>query len=369
VITYIIRRLLGLIPLFIGVIVLSFVLIVAAPGGPAGAVINNPRLTPEAKQEWLAAWCLEDSKDPVAIMRMFGGWAGILDCSRSGTDAFFSDQGGLNLLPAFLGGGTNGLVHGDLGKSLDTGRPVMDMVWERLPATLILTITALIIWVTVAIVIGVYAAIRRYSVFDQGMTLISYILYSLPVFWLGLMLIFLFGPALHLLPTGGVVDARAWPAFGSPQFWAASVQRPVEAFTDISRHLLLPLFTLVAVNIAADSRFVRASMLEALNQDYVRTAKAKGLAPRAVVGRHAFRNALLPVVTNVALELPFLVSGAIVTETIFSWPGMGRLFIESVGERDYYVLMALIILTSFVILIANLLADVVYAIIDPRIRY
>ena len=158
----------------------------------------------------------QDSKEPIAIARMFGGWSGILNCEREGTDVFFSEQGGLNFLPGFLGGGDNGLIHGDLGRSLDTGRPVMEMVWERLPATLILTFTALIIWVTVAILIGVYAAIRRYSAFDQGMTLFSYILYSLPTFWLGLMLIFLFGPALHLLPTGGVVDARDWPAFGTP---------------------------------------------------------------------------------------------------------------------------------------------------------
>jgi peptide/nickel transport system permease protein len=366
---FIIRRLLGLIPLFLGVVVLSFALIVAAPGGPAGAVINNPRLTPEMKEAWLEEWCLEDSKDPVAIMRMFGGWSGILNCRRDGMDAFFSEQGNLNVLPAFLGGGTNGFVHGDLGRSLDTGRPVVDMIMERLPATLILTSIALFVWVSIAILIGVYAAIRRYSAFDQGMTLVSYILYSLPTFWLGLILIFLFATALHVLPSGGVVEVRDWPAFGSPQFWGAAAQRPLQAVGDIGKHLILPVATLVAVNIAADSRFVRASMLEALGQDYVRTAKAKGLAPRIVVGKHAFRNAMLPVVTNVALELPFLVSGAIVTETIFAWPGIGRLFIESVGQRDYYVLMGLVLLTSIVILIANLVADVVYALIDPRIRY
>ncbi len=134
-------------------------------------------------------------------------------------------------------------------------------------------------------------------------------------------------------------------------------------------HLILPVVTLVAVNIAADSRFVRASMLETLSADFVRTARAKGLAARRVIYRHAFRNAMLPVTTNIALEIPFLLSGAIVTETIFSWPGIGRLFIESVGERDYYVLMALIMMTSFAILVANLAADVIYAIIDPRIRY
>jgi peptide/nickel transport system permease protein len=368
-IKFIVRRILGLIPLFLGVIVISFVLMQMAPGGPAGQVINNTRITQEQKERWLAKWCLEDSKDIGAIIRQFGGWSGILNCSKEGTDQLFSDQGGLNFLPAFVGGGDNGFLHLDLGTSIDTGRPVMDMIGERLPATLMLTTTALVLWVTIAILAGVYAAIRRYSWFDQGLTLFSYIFYSLPTFWLGLMLIFLFGPFLHILPTGGVVEVRNWPAFGSPQFWAAAGQRPIEAFLDIGKHLILPVGTLVLVNIAADSRFVRASMMEALNQDYVRTARAKGLRDRVVVGKHAFRNALLPVVTNVGLELPFLVSGAVVTETIFTWPGLGRLFIESIGERDYYILMALIMLASFFVLMANLLADVVYAVVDPRIRY
>ncbi len=363
--SYIIRRALGLIPLFIGVIVISYVLLLMAPGGPAGNVIANPRMTQEMKVAWLNKWCLEDSKDPVAIARMFGGWSGILNCERDGFDAFFSEDGVPNFLPVFLGGGDNGLLHGDLGSSLNTARPVVDMIWERLPATLMLAFTALVIWVSTAIVLGVFAAVKRYSIYDQGLTFVSYILYSLPTFWLGLMLIFLFGPMLHLLP----VNAREWPAFGSPQFWTAAGQDPVSAILDIGTHLILPVVTLVAVNIAADSRFVRASMLETLSADFVRTARAKGLAARRVIGRHAFRNAMLPVTTNIALEIPFLVSGAIVTETIFSWPGVGRLFIESVGERDYYVLMGLIIMTSFAILIANLIADVVYAIIDPRIRY
>jgi peptide/nickel transport system permease protein len=367
--TYIIRRLLSLIPLFIGVVILSYLLLLAAPGGPAGSVQANPRMTQEVKEAWLERWCLEDSKDPAAILRMFGGWSGILNCRRDGFDAFFSDEGGLNVLPAFIGGGDNGLVHGDLGNSLDTARPVGEMIWERLPATLVLAGMALVIWISTAIVLGVYAAVRRYSVQDQALTFITYIMYSLPTFWLGLMLIFAFGPALHLLPTGGVVNARDWPAFGSPQFWAAAGERPLDALWDVGRHLILPVLTLVAVNIAADSRFVRASMLETLSADFVRTAKAKGLSARRVIYRHAFRNAMLPVTTNIALEIPFLVSGAVVVETIFSWPGIGRLFITSVNERDYYVLMALIMMSSFAILVANLIADIVYAIVDPRIRY
>ena len=369
-IRFIVRRLLGLIPIFIGVIILSFMLMQAAPGGPENAILGQQRrLTPAQVDDWLARWCLQREDDIFAIAIEFGGWAGILNCHNDGFDRFLSEQGGPNFLPAFLGGGTNGLIHGDLGTSINTARPVQEMIGERIPGTLFLTVTALVLWVSVAIFVGVYAAVRRYSLFDHAMTFFSYVFYSLPTFWLGLMLIFIFGPMLDLLPTGGVVSAREWSAFGSPQFWAQAAARPVDAFVDIGRHLILPVVTLVAVNIAADSRFVRASMLEALNQDYVRTARAKGLAGRVVVGKHAFRNALLPLVTNVALSLPFLFSGAVVTETIFSWPGMGRLFIEALGDRDYFLLMGIIMVTSMIILLANLLADVIYGIVDPRIRY
>jgi peptide/nickel transport system permease protein len=367
---YIIRRLLGLIPLFIGVIIVSFALMQAAPGGPEAAIVGQVRrLTPEQINAWLARWCLQPEDDIGAIAIEFGGWSGILNCNNEGAEMFLSEQGGPNFLPAFLGGGNNGILHGDLGNSTHTGRPVWDMIGERIPGTLFLTVTALVLWVTVAVLIGVNAAVRRYSLFDHSLTFFSYVFYSLPTFWLGLMLIFLFGPLLGWLPTGGVVNPREWSAFGSPQFWGQVIQRPIEAFADIGRHLILPVVTLVAVNIAADSRFVRASMLEALGQDYVRTARAKGLASRVVVGKHAFRNALLPLVTSVALNIPFLFSGAVVTETIFSWPGMGRLFIESLNIRDYFVLMGLILVSSSFILLANLLADVVYGIVDPRIRY
>jgi peptide/nickel transport system permease protein len=367
---YIARRVTGMLPLLLGIVLISFTLMQLAPGGPVSQ-IQTPqrRITQEQINNWLARWCLEQRPDAVGIAREFGGWVGILNCKNEGLNQFFSEQGGLNVLPAFVGGGTNGILHGDLGSSMVTGRKVTDQISERVAATLMLTTTALIIWLAIAIFAGVYAAIRRYSLFDQSLTLFSYIFYSLPTFWLGLMLIFTFGPALHLLPTGGVIDAREWPAFGSPQFWTAAGQQPVAAIVDIGRHLILPVTTLVLVNIAADSRYVRAAMLETLQQDYVRTARAKGLSSRTVVLKHAFRNAMLPVVTNVGLNLPFLFSGAIVTETIFAWPGMGRLYIESIGNRDYFVLMGLILVTSTIILLANLLADVMYGIVDPRIRY
>jgi peptide/nickel transport system permease protein len=373
---FIIRRSLGLLPLLLLVVIFSFFLMKAAPGGPQAQFQGNKKISQEQIDAWLKRWCLQptDANAPIVTqfgnyLIEFGGWFGILNCNKSGAQAFFSDSGGLNVLPAALGGGTNGVVHGDLGYAIVSGRPVTDVIRERIPATFILASTALVLWVTIAIILGVYAAIHRYSLFDQSVTFLSYIFYSLPTFWLGLNLIFIFGVALRFFPTGGIITTRNWPPFGTQQYWTAFGVDPAAAVFDIGRHLVLPVFTLVAVNIAGDSRFVRASMLESINQDYVRTAKAKGLRQRVVIGKHAFRNAMLPVVTNVALEIPFLFSGAIVTETIFTWPGMGRLFIDSINARDYFVIMGLLLVTSIITLFANLLADVVYAVVDPRIRY
>lgn len=366
---YIIRRLIGLLPLLLGVIIISFALMKLAPGGPQVALQGNKGITQEEIDEWLQRWCLSRDPSLLAIFVEFGGWFGVLNCEKEGVDAFFSNQGGLNFLPGGLGGGDNGIIHGDLGLGINAGRPVTELIAQRVPATLLLTITALILWVGIAILAGMYAAVKRYSFFDQALTLLSYIFYSLPTFWLGLMLIFTFGVNLQLLPVDGIISVRDYFPFNTPQYWAQFGREPIDAILDIGRHLVLPVFTLVAVNIAADSRFVRASMLETLNQDYIRTAKAKGLSNRVVIGKHAFRNAMLPVVTNIALELPFLFSGAIVTETIFTWPGMGQLFIEAVGSRDYFVLMGLLLVTSVIILVANLIADVVYGLVDPRIRY
>jgi peptide/nickel transport system permease protein len=184
------------------------------------------------------------------------------------------------------------------------------------------------------------------------------------------MLIFIFsGPGLHILPAGGMTTTRVSPPFGAPEYWVYFGQKPIAALLDIGAHLILPVFTLVVVSIAGDSRFIRASMLEALNQDYVRTAKAKGLPARTVTFKHALRNALLPVVTNIGLEIPFLFTGAIVTETIFSWPGIGKLTIDSTRAFDYPTLMGLLLITSILVVFANLVADVMYAFVDPRIKF
>lgn len=367
---YIVRRAIGLLPLLLGIVVLSFALMKLAPGGPQAQFQGNKKISQEQIDAWLRRWCLERETTPVTIVKEFGGWLGVLNCNKDTfPDNLFSDSGALNLLPPQLGGGSNGLIKGDLGFAVQSGRPVTDVILERIPATLILTSTALIVWVGLAILIGVYAAVHRYSLFDQTVTFLTYVFYSLPTFWFGLILIFVFGVALRWLPTGGIITVRQFPPFNTPQFWDAFGHNPGAAIVDIGRHLVLPVITLVAVSIAGDSRFVRAAMLESIGQDYVRTARAKGLASRVVIGKHAFRNALLPIVTNVALELPFLFGGAIVTETIFTWPGMGRLFIESINASDYFVLMGLLLISSVLILVANLVADVVYAIVDPRIRY
>jgi peptide/nickel transport system permease protein len=369
---YIIRRALQAIPVIFLIAVVSFLLMQAAPGGPAAAFNQNPRISEAQKAAWLERWCLEAKPDLAGTLREFGGWMGVWNCEGGASNgSFFNPETGLpNFLPQALGGGNNGILHGDFGFSIFTGRPVLDMISERVPATLVLMTTAFIIWVTVAIVIGVIAAVRRYSLFDQAVTFFSYVFYSLPTFWLGLILIFIFAVGLRWVPPQGIVDTRgACGAFNTPHYWDCFWKNPAANIVDIGRHLILPVITLVAVSVAGDSRFVRSSMLDTLSQDYVRTARAKGLTRSRVVFRHAFRNALLPIMTNVALEIAFLFSGAIVTETVFNWPGMGRLYIDGVANRDYFLLMGILLIGSVLVVVMNLVADVFYAWADPRIRY
>jgi peptide/nickel transport system permease protein len=230
--------------------------------------------------------------------------------------------------------------------------------------------TAWILWVTIATLAGVLAAVKRYSLIDQVITFLSYVFYSLPTFWLGLILIFIFGVELRLFPAQGIINVRTSPApFATDAYWKAFAANPWPQLVDVGQHLVLPVATLIAVSVAGDSRFVRSAMLESLSQDYVRTARAKGLPGRTVVFRHAFRNALLPIVTNIALEIAFLFGGAIATETVFSWPGMGLLFYDGVNGRDYFLLMGILLIGSLFIVFMNLVADVLYVMVDPRIRY
>ena len=363
---YVIRRIVQAIPVLFGITIVVYAILLAAPGGPTARFANNPRVTLADKEAFKKAWGL-DQPIPVQYCR----WLGVCNPNGQGVPGvFISDTGSLNFLPGFLGGGTNGILHGDFGVSVDSGEPVIGRITRAALPTLILASFALAIWIAIAILIGVYAAVKRYSLFDQLATVFAYVGFAMPTFWLGLMLIFIFsGPGLNILPASGMTTTRLSPPFGSDAYWAYFGHKPVEALIDIGRHLILPVFTLVVVNIAGDSRFIRASMLEALSQDYVRTAKAKGLPGRTVTFKHALRNALLPVVTNIGLEIPFLFTGAIVTETIFSWPGIGKLTIDATREFDYPTLMGVLLVTSVLVVFANLLADIAYAIVDPRIQY
>jgi peptide/nickel transport system permease protein len=251
------------------------------------------------------------------------------------------------------------VLQGDLGQSSKTKRPVTTEIWSVLPNTLVLMSTAWLVTLLIAIPVGIYSAVRQYSWFDHLVTGLTFVGQSVPIYWLGLILILIFYLTLEnpwtgepLLPAGGVKTLGA-----EFSLW------------DRIRHLILPVTMLSASWIAWYSRFLRASMLEVIHQDYVRTARAKGLRERVVVLRHAFRNAAIPLVTLMALDLPYLFSGAVFTEVIFSWPGMGRLFYDAAELRDYGVLMAVIMITSALIVLSNLFADVMYALLDPRIRY
>jgi peptide/nickel transport system permease protein len=360
---YVVRRVVQAVPVLIGITIVIYAIMLLAPGGPTVRFSQNNKVTNEQRLAFLKSWGL-DQPIPVQYCR----WLGACDPEQDGI-ALLTKKGLPNFLPTTLGGGTNGVLHGDLGYSLDTGESVGDRIGKSALPTLLLAGTALITWVTIAVLLGVLAALKPYSLFDQGATVFSYIGVAMPTFWLGLMLILLFSSSLRILPVSGMIDTRLSPPFGSDQYWIYFGKQPIAAIIDIVRHLILPVITLVVISIAGDSRFVRASMLEALSQDYVRTARAKGLPNRRVVFRHALRNALLPVVTNIGLEIPFLFSGAVVTESIFSWPGEGRLFINSIQGFDYTILMGILLIAAVLTVFANLLADVLYAVVDPRIKY
>lgn len=353
-IKYVVRRMIQAIPVLFLITVFTF-LLMHVQGDPTQRFAQNARVSQAQIAAFEHRWGLDD---PLPIQ--YCKWLGV--CGDKPIV--------VNALPQALGGGDNGILHGDFGYSVFDGRLVTDIIAQRMLPTLILTVTAYLIWVTIAILAGVYAAVKRYSLFDSGLTIFNYVGYSLPTFWLGLMLItFLSVPPLRWFPASGMNDPYTTPAFGTNSYWAFFGQNPFFAIFDLGRHLVLPVLTLVTVSIAGDSRFVRSSMLDSLSQDYVKTARAKGLPERRVVLRHALRNALLPVITNIGLEIPFLFSGAIVTETIFAWPGMGRQFIESVGHTDYPVLMGILLIAAVSIVFANLLADVLYAVVDPRVKY
>ncbi len=243
------------------------------------------------------------------------------------------------------------MAQGLWGYSIRSGRPVTQEIAERLPATLLLGGSSLALSMALALPIGVVTAALRRTTWDHVLTFLSFAGISIPVFWLALMMQLLFAISLGWLPVAGYETIGAG------------------GFVDRLAHLAMPAVVLSLATVAAWSRYLRASMVDALGQDYIRTAYAKGHGTLGVLFKHALRNALLPVVTVVSLEMASIISGAVITETVFAWPGIGRLFVESMDGRDYPVLMALMMMGSAALVFSNLAADIVYALIDPRIRY
>ena len=245
-------------------------------------------------------------------------------------------------------------VRGDFGYSITNRQPVSELIMQRMPQTLVLMVTAEVVIIALSALLGIYSAIKQYSVFDNVLTGLSFVGFSLPIFFIALTLMFIFAVqfkvwGLPYLPTG----ADVWEFTDLPE---------------LARHLVLPVASLAIIQVAGYTRYLRSSMLEVLSQDYIRTARAKGLVEQAVVVRHALKNAALPLVTLIGLDAPALLAGAIVTETVYSWPGMGRLFWQQAGRGDYPTVMAILLIVATAVVFFQIITDVAYTLIDPRIR-
>jgi len=246
-------------------------------------------------------------------------------------------------------------IRGDFGVSLEFHRPVKELLAEAIPNTLRLTVAALFLHITLGVLLGILSAAKRYSLFDRVNTVAALFLYSIPSFWLALMMILLFSLKLGILPSSHMQSIETEGLSG------------LALFLDQLKHLVLPAFVLGIASAASTARYMRGSMLDVLREDYIRTARAKGLPEKEVFLKHAFKNAALPIVTIIGLSLPFLLGGAVVTEQIFSWPGMGRLAVQAIYSRDYPVILAVNFVVAVMVIMGNLLADVSYAFLDPRI--
>jgi peptide/nickel transport system permease protein len=323
----VLRRLAGSIPLLLGIATILFFLISLAPGDPT-TLLLSPNLSPEAAAQMRVNLGLDQ---PVHIRYL--KWLGAI-------------------------------LTGDLGHSFSHSRPVLSVLLSVLPNTILLSGAALVIAFAFGIVLGAIQAVRQYSVVDSGLSVVLLFFYSMPSFWLALMLIL----ALSLFPQTVLGLPFSFPASGmvSDDYERLSL---AWRFADRLAHLILPTVSLAVVLTAGIARYTRSSMLEVVRQDFMRTARAKGLPDRSIVFKHALRNALLPVVTLVGLYIPLLFSGTVLIETIFAWPGMGRTVVTAILSRDYPLVMGGALVFAGMVVIANLLADVLYVLVDPRIRH
>lgn len=313
---YIARRLVQTLPLLVGISIIIFLVIQAAPGGPETVFLGTGRFV-----------------DPTIIEKYR---------VRLGLDQPIYIQYFRWIAAA---------VQGDLGYSYTAARPVSALIWERLPATVELMFAGFVLAAVIALPLGVYSAIRRYSFVDVAGTSLSFLGVAMPVFWFGLILQLLFAVELGWLPTSGRVTVGNASAL------------------DQAEHLVLPAIVLSLRYIAGWSRYMRTSFLGVINADYIRTARAKGIGERRITLLHGLKNAAIPVVSVMALDLAGLFSGAVITETIFAWPGIGRLFIQAMFDRDYPLLMGILMMGSLMVVFFNLVADVIYGLLDPRISY
>lgn len=331
--SYLLRKLALIVPTFIGISVCAFAFVRLLPGDPILAMAGEYGVTPERYDQ---------------LREQFGYNLPIW-------------QQYLNYLWD--------VVRGDFGISIGTKRPILTDFGTLFPATLELSLVAIVIAVLVGIPAGIFAAIRRGSVFDQATMGVALTGYSMPIFWWGLLLIIFFSGYLGWTPVSGRIGLQYFfrPVTGFMLIDSLIAGRP-GAFASAVSHLILPSIVLATIPLAVIARQTRSAMLEVLGEDYVRTARAKGLAPRRVIGLHAFRNALIPVVTTIGLQVGTLMAGAILTETIFSWPGIGKWMIDAIGKRDYVVVQSGLLLIALLVMAVNLVVDVLYAVINPRIR-
>jgi peptide/nickel transport system permease protein len=342
-IRYIVRRILQAIPLLFIISVVLFVLL-RNMGDPL-ATLGGRSITRSSDRVRLARQLGLDK--PIWLQYVYwlvgNDWAKV-DLDGDGV--------------AESSGTRQGILRGDLGTSLvNRGVPVVQVIWDRLPNTLILMVPSEILIIVFSLIVGVYSALRQYSLLDHAVTTLSFVGYSMPIFFIALLSMYIFAVnfkrwGLPYLPTVGMFD----PQVG-------------KSLAQVTLHMILPVFSISFISLAAYSRYIRGTMLEVMSQDYIRTAKSKGLPRRDIVLIHALKNASLPIVTVVGLDLPTLLAGAVVTERIFAWPGMGRLFLDHLSRGDAPVVMGILMMVSVAVVAFQLITDITYAWLDPRIRY
>lgn len=321
---YVLKRLLQAVPLLLGVATVTFFIVHLAPGDPMDMFLDQKyrrNIDPEVLELIRQKYGLDQP-----IHMQYVKWIG-------------------------------NLAQGDLGESFRYRRPVAALIAERIPYTLQLTILAMLFDAMVGIALGIYSAVKQYSLLDKTVTVGSLIIYSVPGFWLALMLVMVFAVNLDWLPTSQT-RSLDYELFS----WS-------EKLLDRLWHLVLPVFVLGVGSAAGTARYMRSRLLEVLSEEYILAARARGLRERAVILKHALRNAMIPIITIFGMSLPFLLGGAVLIERVFAWPGMGSLAVEAVGGRDYPVILATTMMGAVLVILGNLLADITYALVDPRVSY